>query len=91
MEMLKERIKQTQDLQQKIQQRRKEVQAQVAQAQQSAQANRTSNQSQQRWDSIGTAASSYSRGSSSGDPLEKQFQRWEAEEELEQMKRNMGK
>jgi hypothetical protein len=28
---------------------------------------------------------------STADPLEQQFKRWEAEEELEQMKRNMGK
>jgi uncharacterized protein (TIGR04376 family) len=87
MEMLKERIRQTQELQQKIQQRRQEVQTQVAQAQ----ATRAAAQAKQpQRDSIGwNQNTSYVRGSA--DPLERQFERWEAEEELEQMKRNMGK
>jgi len=88
MEMLKERIQQTEELQQKIQQRRKEVQMQVTQAQ----ATRASTQA---------AAQAAARDSWTGPPpssatsrpidLEKQFQRWEAEEELEQLKRRMGK
>ncbi len=90
MEMLKERIRQTQELQQKIQQRRQEVQTQVAQAQ-AARASAQAKQRQQQWDSIGWGqTSNYVRGSAA-DPLEQQFKRWEAEEELEQMKRNMGK
>lgn len=85
MEMLKARIQQTQELQQKIQQRRKEVQAQVTQAQ----AARATAQTQQP--NLGWSEPSTYSGSSSSDPLEKQFQRWEAEEELEQLKRNLGK
>lgn len=86
MEMLKERIQQTHELQQKIQQRRKEVQAEVTQAQ----ATRTASQTQTSstsWNSppIG------STNSSNPAQLEKQFQRWEAEEELEELKRNLGK
>lgn len=89
MEMLKERIRQTQELQQKIQRRRQEVQTQVAQAQ----ADRASAQAkqQQQRDSIGwNQTPTYVRGNAA-DPLEQQFKRWEAEEELEQMKRNMRK
>ncbi|MDX2244623.1 MAG: TIGR04376 family protein [Leptolyngbyaceae cyanobacterium bins.302] len=83
MEMLKERIQQTQELQQKIQQRRKEVQAQVSQAQ----ATRPSTQaSDTSWNQPSPNPSSPSAAQ-----LEKQFQRWEAEEELEQLKRNLGK
>ncbi len=90
MEMLKERIRQTQELQQKIQRRRQEVQAQVAQAQ-AARTSAQTKQRQQPWDSIGwNQTANYVRGNSA-DPLEQQFKRWEAEEELEQMKRNMGK
>lgn len=87
MEMLKERIQQTQELQQKIQQRRKEVQAQVAQAQ----AARASTQAQPRIDNTGWNQTSSYSGTTAADPLEKQFQRWEAEEELDQLKRNLGK
>jgi uncharacterized protein (TIGR04376 family) len=84
MEMLKDRIQQTQELQQKIQQRRKEVQAQVTQAQ----AARTVPPavSSSAWSEPTSTA-----GAPSAAQLEKQFQRWEAEEELEQLKRNLGK
>lgn len=83
MEMLKERIQQTQQLQLQVQAKRKEVQRQADQAQQTAR-------------SSGVGQSSY--GASFGipenrgnvDSLEKQFRRWEAEEELEQLKRNLG-
>ncbi|MDX2229950.1 MAG: TIGR04376 family protein [Leptolyngbyaceae cyanobacterium bins.349] len=85
MEMLKDRIQQTQELQQKIQQRRKEVQVQVTQAQ----AARTTTQPQTPH--IGWSEPASSPNSASTAQLEKQFQRWEAEEELEQLKRNMGK
>lgn len=83
MEMLKERIQQTQELQQKIQQRRKEVQVQVSQAQATRPSTSASDTS---W-----TQPSPNPGSPSAAQLEKQFQRWEAEEELEQLKRNLGK
>lgn len=85
MEMLKARIQQTQELQQKIEQRRKEVQVQVSQTQ----AARTTAQptSHTNW----SATFSSSSSAPSAAQLEKQFQRWEAEEELEQLKRNLGK
>ncbi|NJP08920.1 MAG: TIGR04376 family protein [Leptolyngbyaceae cyanobacterium RU_5_1] len=85
MEMIKERTKQTQELQQQIQRRRQEVQKKVVEAQ----AARAAAKADQRWDSVGwNSGPSYIH--SSADPLEQQFKRWEAEEELDQMKRNMG-
>lgn len=84
MEMLKQRISQTQELQQQIQQRRREVQKKVAEAQ----ATRT-NVTDQAWNSVAWNTSSPPRGNV--DSLEKQFQRWEAEQELEELKRRMGR
>jgi len=86
MEMLKERIRQTQDLQQKILVRRKEVQAKVAEAQ----ATRASAKATQSWEAIGWSQTP-TQSRSSGTSLEQQFQRWEAEEELERLKRQMGR
>lgn len=85
MEMLKARIQQTQELQQKIEQRRKEVQVQVTQAQASRSA------AQPQPSAIGWNEPAPNPGAPSTVQLEKQFQRWEAEEELEQLKRNLGK
>ncbi len=91
MEMVKERMQQTQDLQRKIQLRRKEVQSQVAEAQ-AAQATakaQTTAKAQQNWNSVGWSESHH--GSRKADPLDQQFLQWEAQEELEQMKRDLGK
>jgi uncharacterized protein (TIGR04376 family) len=85
MQGVKERSKQAQELLQKIQVRRQEVQAKATQAQ----ATRTKAQTQQRIESNGwwnTATSS-----STVDDLEDKFLRWETEDELEKMKRQMGK
>lgn len=84
MEVLKQRIKQTQELQQQIQTRRKEVQARAAKAQATAPtADKAS-----AWSSWSQPSSSFKAPL---DDLEKQFRRWEAEEELDQLKRNMGR
>jgi uncharacterized protein (TIGR04376 family) len=87
MEVLKDRSKQTVELQRQIQLRRKEVQTKVAEAQ----ATRATQQAEQRWQTAGWNQN-YSFGSTSSayDPLEKTFQQWETEEELQQLKRNMG-
>lgn len=85
MQGVKERSKQAKELLQKIQVRRQEVQAKATQAQ----ATRTKAQTQQRIESNGwwnTTASS-----STVDELEDKFLRWETEDELEKMKRQMGK
>ena len=86
MQGLKERINQSKELLQKIQVRRQEVQAKATAAQQA----RAKAQSQQRLETDGwsKATSSYS---SSFDDLEEKFRRWETQDELEQMKRNLGK
>jgi uncharacterized protein (TIGR04376 family) len=87
MEVLKDRSKQTVELQRQIQLRRKEVQAKVAEAQ----ATRATQQAEQRWQTAGWNQNySFSNTSATYDPLEKTFQQWETEEELQQLKRNMG-
>ena len=84
MQGIKERINQAKELIKKIQQRRQEVQTKAAQAQ----ANRVSNSYQDRE----TTGWNQNRSvSGSGDDLEAAFRRWEAQDELEQMKRNMGR
>ncbi len=87
MEILKERIKQTEELQRKIQTRRQEVQVELKQAQ--TQTVRP-DQTDQRWASSGWNQS-FSYTDKASDPLEQQFQKWETQQELEQMKRQMGK
>ncbi len=84
MQGLKERITQAKDLLQKIQQRRQEVQTKAAQAQTA----RTKTQTQQRVETTGWRNQS---SFSSSDELEEKFRRWETEDELERMKRQMGK
>jgi uncharacterized protein (TIGR04376 family) len=86
MQGLKERINQSQELLHKIQLRRQEVQSKATEAQTA----RAKAQAQQRLETDGwsKATSNYSR---SFDDLEEKFRRWETQDELEQMKRNMGK
>ncbi len=84
MEMLKERIQQTQELQKKIEARRKEVQKKVSEAQASRSTYSTNQSQPSSWGQIPS-------GNPNLDSLEKQFRRWEAEEELEQLKRNLGR
>lgn len=85
MEMLKERIQQTHELQRKVETRRKEVQAKVAEAQKT----RSSAQPTADWSPPSPGWSQ--TPTSSLNSLEQQFRRWEAEEELDQLKRSMGK
>ncbi|MBC1220731.1 TIGR04376 family protein [Nostoc sp. UCD121] len=86
MQGLKERINQSQELLRKIQQRRQEVQAKAAEAQTA----RDKAQTQQRFETSGWSnkTSNYSSGF---DDLEEKFRSWETQDELEQMKRNLGK
>lgn len=80
LEIVKERIAQTQDLHQKIQVRQQEVRAKRRQA--PAQQARVTQQ---------TGWYQPPKSSSGADPLEEQFQRWEMDDELEQLKRKMGR
>ena len=84
---LKERLRQAQELNGKIQQRRQEVKAKIAQVA----ATRTQT-TENPWETTGWNQRQRSTYGSypSPDPLEEKFQRWETDEELEQMKRNMG-
>lgn len=86
MELVKERIKQAEDLQRKIQVRRQELQQKLVEVQ----AARASAAAQQSSQTIGWNQNP-STIHASADPLEQQFRRWEAQEELDQMKRNMGR
>lgn len=88
MQVLKERIKQTEDLQRKIQVRRQEVKAKAVQAQAARTSARTE---QQTWSTTGWNQSGSYSTFKGADPLEDQFRRWEMDEELDQLKRNMGR
>ena len=86
MQGFKERTAKAQELLQTIKQRRIEVKAKSAAAQAArTQAEASSNTSS--WGSV----NSYTSTSDFADPLDAQFRRWEADEELETLKRNLGK
>ncbi|NJK40603.1 MAG: TIGR04376 family protein [Acaryochloridaceae cyanobacterium SU_2_1] len=85
MQVIQARFKQTQSLLEKIQIRQQEVRAKIRQAppQQSSGYTPSTNTT--------SAASGWFNSSSATDPdlLEEQFKRWEMDEELETLKRNM--
>lgn len=87
MEMLKQRLKQTEELQQQIQARRQEVQTKLTEAQAARAAQTETRWAVNGWNQDQNASYIHS----SADPLEQEFKRWEAQEELEQMKRQMGR
>ncbi|MEB3295630.1 MAG: TIGR04376 family protein, partial [Synechococcales bacterium] len=104
MEILRDRIRQSEDLQKKIQVRRKEVQSQLEQvrvtraAQQAASPSATANSAwSSAWSSPGSStgrapgAAIPRPGAEPSDPLEQKFQRFEAEQELQDLKRKMGR
>ncbi len=86
MQGFKERIAKAQELLQTIKQRRIEVKAKSA----AAQAARTQAETSSNTSSWG-AVNSNTSTSDFADPLDAQFRRWEADEELETLKRNLGK
>ncbi|CBN54255.1 MULTISPECIES: TIGR04376 family protein [Kamptonema] len=97
MQGCKERIAKSKELYRQIQVRRQEVRAKAAEAATAAAATATAtatattNQNDQRWDTKGwNQSSNYSSGNQS-DLLEEKFKRWETDEEIEQLKRNMGR
>ena len=86
MQGLKERISQSQELLRKIQQRRQEVQTKAAELQIA----RTKAQTQK----VETETHGWNTPTNSNsnfDDLENTFRRWETQDELEKLKRNMGK
>ncbi len=86
MQGLKERKAKATELLQTIKTRRTEVKAKAAAAQ-AARTQAQMNDSTSSWGSV----NSYNSNSNFADPLEDQFRRWEADEELEHLKRNLGK
>jgi uncharacterized protein (TIGR04376 family) len=89
MEGVKKRLVQSQELLQQIQQRRKEVQikAEEVKAEQAKTAQNPVNSDTVGWNQ-GANYRTYNR---SADPLEATFHDWELEDELKEMKRNLGR
>lgn len=87
MEVMKERLRQTAELEQKMQTRLQEVQDKRIEADAAAKT-QFGQESAKAWDAV---ASDWSQpGSfSDPDPVEEKFRRWEMDEELEQLKRNL--
>lgn len=90
MQGAKQRIEQTVELQRQIQLRRKEVRAKVAEAQQAARASYQA-QNERQWQTTGWNQGYSSSYSKSTDPLEQTFRQWETDEELQELKRQMGR
>jgi hypothetical protein len=87
MEGLKQRITKAQELQRQISLRQQEVQAKAKEAQ----AARASQEAQQRSENSAWKQSNTRNIRSGPDPLEDKFRRWEMDDELEQLKRNLGR
>jgi uncharacterized protein (TIGR04376 family) len=86
MQGLKERKAKATELLQTIKSRRTEVKAKAAAAQVARKQAETID-STSSWGSV----NSYTSNSNFADPLEAKFRQWEADEEIERMKRNLGK
>ena len=76
LELIKDRVTQTKSLHQKIQARQQEVKVKIRQAP------KPPPQETKGW---------YQPPASGTDPLEEKFQRWEMDDELDQLKRKMGR
>lgn len=88
MQGVKKRIEQSKELYKQIQQRRKEVKTK----QQELEANRAQTSQTQSWETQGwNQGNNYSYFGATTDPLEQKFRQWEMDEELEELKRNLGK
>ena len=86
MEGVKQRIVQAKELLQQVQQKHQDIKTQAAQAK-TAQTANTYSSDTVGWER-GADSSQYRR---SVDSLEAEFQKWEIDEELEQIKRNMNR
>ena len=82
---VKERIEQTKELQQRVKTKRQEVKTKIAQAAATAKTAKVESD----WGTTGWNKSAYSFNQSL-DPLDESFRQWEAEEELNELKRKMG-
>ncbi|NJM58470.1 MAG: TIGR04376 family protein [Synechococcales cyanobacterium RU_4_20] len=88
MQGIKERLERTKDLVKQIQIRRKEVRAKVTAAQATQAASRATSSAGNTWENTGWDQNVASRPAS-GDDLDEQFRKWELEEEIEQLKREI--
>lgn len=88
MQGVKQQIEQTRLLQQQIHDRRRELKAKIAQAEAERAAQRTTTTT---WDTGWHKSPFDMFNDTPMDPLEESFQRWETEQELEDLKRKMGK
>ncbi len=87
MKSVKARVEQTKELRQRVKTKREEVKTKIAQAAaqpSAAQSNETTD-----WGTTGWYKTTYS-ANPTVDPLDESFRRWEAEEELSELKRKMG-
>ena len=91
MKGVKDRIGQTRDLQRKVHLKRQELKTKIAQAEAVRAAARATARTKSDWGSTGWNQSPFNVFNQPTDPLEETFQRWETEEELEELKRQMGK
>jgi uncharacterized protein (TIGR04376 family) len=87
MQGVKEQIEQTRTLQREIHDRRRELKTKIAEAQAQRSAQRTTTS----WDAGWAKTPFDGFGKDPMDPLEESFQRWEMEQELEDLKRGMGR
>jgi uncharacterized protein (TIGR04376 family) len=85
---VKDRIEQTKALQQQVKTKRQEVKTKIAQAAATAQAKAATEKSTD-WGTTGWNQSPYSFNQPI-DPLDASFRQWEAEEELNELKRKMS-
>ncbi len=86
MQGYKERLQKANELLPQIQLRRQEVKAKYAEVQ----AARAKYKSEHTWETTGWNQN-YKPNINQADSLDEQFRRWEADEELERLKRQMGK
>jgi uncharacterized protein (TIGR04376 family) len=91
MEVLRDRIPQTEKLALQIQQRRQEVKIKLEEARSQRKARTSSDSNFDFSNPWRDSDSVKARPTTSSDPLEKKFASWEAEEELQRMKRKLGK
>lgn len=93
MKSVKDRIVQTHELRDRVKTKRQEVKNKIAQAAAQATTQSAAQSAAQStstdWGTTGWNKTTYSN-SKAVDPLDESFRRWEAEQELDELKRNMG-
>jgi uncharacterized protein (TIGR04376 family) len=88
MQGIKQQIDKSKELQRQIQVRHQEIQTKLRESQATRS---TKSQPQPNWETTGWNQSYSHTPRGGADPLDEKFRRWEMDEELEQMKRNLGR